>query len=444
MKNPHRRGRLFEPFVSQILEEEGYDVSFNPQSAPPRQTDLFASREGQSFLIDAKWFAKPIHVGHVSAVRERLRKCPPDVFGCIFSMSGYTTTAEQEICSDRNPEIHLFSENEIRGIASDALRFGDLLDHKRDQIRRNSTVWFSDWTPEKAEPPSIEKGPEVIRLKGHTTGCVFSTTRGDDVLFARDLLDFSGTHDNSVFSLDLRLHISTITDLHRLLRLVKKHLGLEGADSFAIHQRNAGWYGLGAESFLSSAKNWKRRYADLGWDSYHHSEEIAYFDRLTDGGLVCLTSRQRVGQQVYLHSSYLQVFFPGIPVDLSAVRRLCKITNNPDATLEHVQKNPVDQIQFHPRVLIKPIGTIVCETDDIPMVTGVIAKNPFFGKPVPTAEGTSLGHSLRFLSNNEHLLCSMAQWHPAGAEGHKYEIRYAEACWIGHIPVLHVACDWMS
>jgi Holliday junction resolvase len=67
--NPHRRGRLFESFVAQILEEEGYSVSINPKAAPPRQTDLFAIREEQSFLIEAKWLRKPTHVGQLSSVR---------------------------------------------------------------------------------------------------------------------------------------------------------------------------------------------------------------------------------------------------------------------------------------------------------------------------------------------------------------------------------------
>lgn len=442
MRNPHRRGRLFEPFISQILEEEGFNVSLNPKSATPRQTDLFASREGQSFLVDAKWLRNPAHVGHVSAVRERLRKCPPDMFGCMFSMSGYTASAIQEVCRDRSPEILLFRENEIRGIASSAMTFEELLTRKKEEIRRGSVAWFSDEAPDRTKTSHLCAESKVIQINKQTRAWAFSGTRDHDVLFALEILDLSGMHQNSVFSLHLRLDIYTLADLHRLIRILKKHLDLEGIDSFAIRQRNAGWHGLGDEEFLSSVQNWRSRYNELGWSSYHHSEELAYFDRLSDGGLMCLTSRQRVGEQAYLHSSYLEVLLSGVPVDTSAIRRLCELTKNPDAKLENVDKNPVENIQFHPPIPVETIGTIVCEDDDEKLVTGLVAKNPFFGEGVPVKEGQRLGDPLRFLSESEYLLCSMSQWH--GADDRKYEhvIRYAEACWIGHVPVLHIACDW--
>jgi hypothetical protein len=441
-RNPHRRGRLFEPFISQILEEEGYSVSFNPKSAPPRQTDLFALREEHSFLIEAKWLRKPAHVGHVSSVRERLRKCPPGVYGCIFSMSGYTAEAIQEMCNDRNPEIVLFNGTEIRGIASGALSFTALLERKKKEIRRNAVAWFSDWTPEKVKGTRLRSGPDTLRIDGKERNSLFSTTRDHDVIFATELLDCAGTHHSSVFSLNLTLNIYTVDDLHRFIQILKKHIGLAGEESFAIHQRNAGWYGVGTEAFLCAVKNWESRYAELKWGSYHHSEELAYFDRLEDGGLVCLTSRQRVGDEVYLHSSYVEAFFPGIPVDMSAIRRLCELAKNPDAKLENVHSNPVETLTFHPRVPVEAVGSIVSESDGAQFVSGLIVKNPFFGKQVPLREKPSRGEPLKFLSNNEYLLCSMKQWHVLGNQKVKYEIRYAEACWIEHIPVLHIACDW--
>ncbi len=441
-RDPHRRGRRFEPFISQILEEEGYNVSFNPNSAPPRQTDLFALREEHSFLIEAKWLRKPTHVGQVSSVRERLRKCPPAVYGCIFSMSGYTAEAIHEVCNDRNPEIILFNGTEIRGIASGELSFTELLERKKKEIRRNAVAWFSDWTPEKVKRTRLRSGPDTIQIDGERKNSLFSKTQNHDVIFATELLDCAGTHHSSVFSLNLTLDIYTVDDLHRFIRILKKHIGLAGDESFAIHQGNAGWYGLGTEAFLSAVKNWESRYAELKWSSYHHSEELAYFDRLDDGGLVCLTSRQRVGEDVYLHSSYIEVFFPGTPVDMSAIRRLCELVKNPDAKLENVDSNPVETLRFHPRIRVEAVGTIVSESDGAKLVSGLIVKNPFFGKQVPFREKPSRGEPLKFLSNNEYLLCSMKQWHVLGNQQVKYEIRYAEACWIEHIPVLHIACDW--
>jgi hypothetical protein len=214
------------------------------------------------------------------------------------------------------------------------------------------------------------------------------------------------------------------------------------AGSFAIHQRDAGWYGLGIEAFLSAVKNWGARYAELKWSSYHHSEELAYFDRLDEGGLMCLTSRQRLGEHVYLHSSHVEVFFSGIPVDMSAIRRLCELVQNRGAKLENVGRNPVETLRFHRGIPVEAVGTIVCESDGTQWVSGLVVKNPFLGKKQLPRENSSPGEPLNFLSNNEYLLCSMKQWHVLEDQRVKYEIRYAEACWIENIPVLHVACDW--
>jgi hypothetical protein len=127
---------------------------------------------------------------------------------------------------------------------------------------------------------------------------------------------------------------------------------------------------------------------------------------------------------------------------MSAIRRLCELVKNPDAKLENVNSNPVETLRFHPQVPVEAVGSIVSESDGAKFVSGLIVKNPFFGKPIPLREKPSRGEPLKFLSNNEYLLCSMKQWHVLGNQKAKYEIRYAEACWIEHIPVLHIACDW--
>jgi hypothetical protein len=76
------------------------------------------------------------------------------------------------------------------------------------------------------------------------------------------------------------------------------------------------------------------------------------------------------------------------------------------------------------------------------MVSGLIVKNPFYGKKPPRREKSSSDGPLNFLSNNEYLLCSMKQWHVLGNRNVKYELRFAEACWVENIPVMHIACDW--
>jgi len=119
-----------------------------------------------------------------------------------------------------------------------------------------------------------------------------TNTSHNDIVFSNELLDCMGRRGDSLFSLELQLDISEIADLRRVLDLLKKQIGLSGQGSFAIHQGHVGWFGFGFESFLSAVTDQKARYDELNWDSYHHSEELAYLDRSDNGGLMCLSSRQ--------------------------------------------------------------------------------------------------------------------------------------------------------
>jgi Restriction endonuclease len=443
IKSPHRRGRLFETFLAQMLEEEGFNVTTNPKAATPRQTDLSAERESIFFLIEAKWLKKPATSDSVSGMRERLRKAHPSVFGCIFSMSGYSSGATQEILSERSQEIFLFNENEIRGIASSELSFDTLLQEKRRELRTNASVWFSNWSPRATQAKHLRAAPCVIREDGETRSWVRCSTVRDDVVFSSELLDLDTYYSGSGMSLRLSANITSADELGRLLRMLQKQLKLAGDDSFAIHQRNTGWYGFGAERLISAIKKWEARYADLGLKSYHHSEEIAYLDRLEYGGLMCITTRQRVGEHVYLHSSEIEIWTPGMPVDMAAITRICEATKNEGAVLERLPKRPVLKHTFHPRVAVKPVAFISHESAvDGDWTSGIIVENPFFGKSVVASDGTALQSPLSFLSNNELLICKLRHWHPANAHAGQYELWYVEACWIDHMPAFYIACDW--
>ncbi len=443
MKESRKRGRLFEQFVAHLLEEQGFDVTVNPRTAKPRQTDLCAKDDGLFFIIEAKWQKTPVHVGSVAATQERLRRTPPDVFGCMFSMSGYTAPAKAYAADNRSPEVLLFAENEIVGLTLGVLEFPDLLLKKRDEIRTHARVWFSDWTPtgwERSRFPSL--GPEVFRIDGQSLGWLLTGTQGDDVIFAREMLDL-GSYSESACSLRLRVGIRTVDDLSKLLGHLRAHLRLEGADSFAIHQRAAGWYGSGADNFVLAAKQWEQRYKQLNWPSYHHSETLAYFDRLSGGGLMSLTLQQRVGKNAFFHAGFVEILTSGVPVDTAAVQRLCAKTGNSNARYEIVTDRPIQTHRFHPFVEVKPIGLAV-DPREGGWASGLIARNPFYERGARGSFGGSeLANSpIRFLSNAELIFCRLRSWHGAARPMDRYELEHVEGCWIENIPVLYIACDW--
>ena len=48
--DPHLRGRVFEQLVAEIFARAGFDVVPNAGAAHPRQTDLYASDQRDSYL----------------------------------------------------------------------------------------------------------------------------------------------------------------------------------------------------------------------------------------------------------------------------------------------------------------------------------------------------------------------------------------------------------
>jgi hypothetical protein len=148
--NPYRRGRRFETFLAHLLEEEAFNVTRNPETASPRQTDLFASNEQVSFMVEAKWTKKRTGLREISEVRDRLRRVPTDVFACVFSIAGFSDGALQNVSQERNQEICLFNKIEIRGIADGSLSFHELLGEKRDWLRTRGTPILYEDVPDQA------------------------------------------------------------------------------------------------------------------------------------------------------------------------------------------------------------------------------------------------------------------------------------------------------
>jgi hypothetical protein len=442
IRNPHARGKRFEIFLAHLLAEDGLTVNENPGTATPHQTDLSATRDHLYFLVEAKWHHRPAHLAHISAVRERLRTTTADVFACVFSMSGFSNQAIQEVGRDRSREIILFDEQEIRGIAAGDLVFSELLKLKREAFRTYAGAWFEVWIPEDRSKTHLRSKPDVIRVKGNSQPWMLGQTGNNDVLFSNEYLDVFDRVNTSVISLDLRLHIETVDDLQRILHQAKRYLGLEFDGSYAIHQRNAGWFGFGVANFLQAIKSQSSRYADLGWDSYHHSEEIGYVDRTQGGALVCISTRQDTRGEGYLHSSRMELILPGLPVNISGIQKFCEFVRQPDASFEIIRKSPVKVLGFERGIKLEPVAMIVSTSGDLEFASGLVVKNPFLNQPIPKPSKEVRDDLFYQLANQELLFCALRQWHTPNDLMDYYELQFAEACWIEHIPAFYIACDW--
>src|SRR5260221_12963421 len=442
--DPSTRGKRFESFLAHLLAEDGFKVNEDPKTAIPHQTDLSAARDQLYFLVEAKWLGKAAHLSHISAVRERLRTTSPDIFACVFSMSGFSEGAIEELAGDRSGEIFWFKEEEIRGMAAGDLSFSELLNIKREVFRTHASAWFQVWIPAD-HSTHLRSKEDVIRYGEALFPWMLSQTGDADVLFSNEGLDITGKYGEAVFSLDLMLNMESADDFQRILDQARKHLGLKYDGSFAIHQRNAGWFGFGAGNFLKAIESQASRYSALGWKTYHHSEELAYVDRIETGGLICFSSRQdtRGGS---LHSSRAEIFLPGIPVEMSGIRRFCDFVRQSEASFEIVSQNPTKTLRFHPWVKAEPIAAIISTSRDQEFVSGVVVKNPFLNQPLSFAKDPEKGPKYDdlfwLLSKYELLFCALRNWHNPNALMNNYRIFLAEGCWIEHVPAFYILCDW--
>ena len=442
-RNSHERGKQFEVFLAHMLSEEGLDVTYNPRATPPHQTDLSARGRHVFFIVEAKWLRKRLYVGYVTTIRDRLNYTPPGVFACVFSMSGYSESAVNEFCRDRTREIILFDGREVRTIVAGSLSFEELLNDKRDALRTYSGAMF--WRSEGAPPNSfrIKSAPDVFRMGNETVHRVKCTTGIDDVLFSNETLDFQARQLSAGYSLYMRVDPGTISELRRLLHVAEKKLGLTTDSSFSIHQREVGWFGFGRDSFLTAIEKRELRYRELNWDNYHHSEELGYVSRIENGGVFCLSSRQSTTEGNHIHTTEIEILLPGIPVDMDRIKAFCRLMHNPEARIESIREYPIKTHRFRPRVEVEPVGEILSDSHGRKWVSGLVVKNPFFGKRPPFAESNASEHIFRMLSNYEILFCTLGSWHHTGVRMDHYQLRFIEGGFLGNYPVFWIVCDWI-
>jgi hypothetical protein len=440
-KNSYKRARRFEVFLARLLEKEALKVTHNPRTAKPRQTDLVACGDQGFFLVEAKWTKKKFGIDDVVQVRDRLMRVPTDVFACVFSISGFSEPAVKEVSQNKSREIHLFNQIELRGMVEGGLSFQELLGKKREWLRVHGSAFLLESVPSSAPLHQLRSEPDVFEIGGTTLPWLRSRTGHNDILFSNELLDFSRRRQGSTFSLELQPKIDSLNDLQRILNRIQGLFGLSGQGAFSIHQSGEGWFGFGLESFISAAGHQKIRYNELGWESYHHSEQLAYLDRIENGGLICVTSQQSTGTN-YLHSTFLEIYFPGMPVDTSNVRQLCKITRDEDAHLELVGDSPLHTCRGPLRIKVQPVGTIVSNSHGASFVSGLVIKNPFLNDALPSVDDDECGRVLGWIRESQFLLCALRDWHNTVRLMDTYRLTSVEACWIERFCAFYLVCDW--
>jgi hypothetical protein len=454
------RGYAFESLIQGLFEDAGFQVRRNVRAARPRQTDLYAIRGSDHFLIEAKWRKVRRNVDDIDALRSRLGRVPGRVVGVIFSMSGYTKEAIDMVESQRDREVLLVDGSEITDLFQGRAGLRTLLDAKRDALVRDARVlvvsrknrWEGfprpdllavdapsthPWTPGEGRQPWIRSGGGFGRL-----------------LFVEELpdIDWRRAAGDGV-SLDLYFDVHSRRDLDFVFDTLRRTVGLTSAGRFSIQQADTSWYGTGAVGLLSALDARSTRYQEVEADRerageferdvWHHTEEASYFD-VCPHGFFTLSLDVRARKPSDIRSALFSAQLAGIPLDPEPYRALVRQLGReehavfrplgrPSVIYERSPHDGEDVVRLEVVSLLRAAGGT--------MIGGVVVRNPWFG----TGRDTTLigwDEARTHLDETELLVCRLASWHDVGDRVDYYFLRRVELALTTDVVIAEVVADW--
>ncbi|MFL6120228.1 restriction endonuclease [Actinophytocola sp.] len=448
---PTRRGRALEHFVAALFRQDHFSVRQDAGAARPRQTDVFASRTTETYLVECKWQTDKADIGDIDSLRARLRRIDRSVVGLLVSMSGFTSTAVQDVGDHRWQPILLISGEELRLVTRP---WGEsllsLLWRKKDALIGDGTVLL-DAPPRKrtskrrvALPPAEGR---FINVEGAESPVVECGGRFDPLVFVQDLrdIDWVPAAGHGV-TLDLT---PGVYDEQEVLDLVDRLADLGWATPearWSIQQSTRNWHGLGCAAFATELPNWGKR---ASTPEAHHSEEICYVDHC-DGGFYTLTAKLSAESSRLTEFAHLSFQLQGIPLDNGPLLQLCRSVGvheglyfrpraDESVTRHRPAKPYADTVQpIHCFVTPSPLP----DDRDPDWVTGIVIINPFYD-PEHRQPAKRLPEGLNSLRDCEQLVCALHDHHPY-RDGRQYTYRLTgfEHAHTSDVTVCRPIVDW--
>jgi Restriction endonuclease len=163
-----RRGREAEEFARLIFRRAHFAVRDHPGAGRPRRSDLFASTERRHYLVEVKATRRKADAETLSGLRDRLRRCPPDVVGVLISLSGFTKTIAQEIVAERSRPVLLLGRPELFAVVDGTEDLRALLERKLASLTADGRVLLDQDEPHGSLVRQAvgERQPCLVSLDG--------------------------------------------------------------------------------------------------------------------------------------------------------------------------------------------------------------------------------------------------------------------------------------
>ncbi len=447
-KDARRRGREFERIVQRLLEASRFRVRPNPGVARPRQTDIFASHLREEFVVEGKWQSEPFDIGDIDNVRSRLRRTPSHIGALVFSMSGFTKSAVNDVETDRERLILLFDRQEIVRAVHGEAGLLSLVQQKRRTLLEKGKVFFERARHIRpTQPPRpIPALPEASVVVWHPELGVVTRVAGGGgfghCVFTDDIpdVDWTTAQGHGV-GFDLQLEIEEYGEIANVLDTLRRVGWISPDGRFTIQQSDTFWFGAGAGNFIRAIEERPARYAESTIKHIHHTEEATYFD-LCEGGFFTL-SFDLDARNGRIDRAEFSAQLPGIPLDphpfLQVTQELFleehgqfrPLAERPVFTAWHWMRR---DLRVQPVAYLRKI--------DEEVVTGIVGRSPF-RKLLPYGKRPSEPEEhLIPLREFDELPFRLSSWHDTGDKVDYYYVRGFETAWTGSAFVCSLIADW--
>ncbi len=286
MTDTHRRGRLFEDYIAQLLRAEHVEVAQNVGAADGRQVDLDAVIGDHHYLVEAKWRQGRVGRPAVSGVISRLEGCAPGTVGVLVSAGGFSGSAVEHVRSHPATPVLLISGADIE-VAERRRDLRELIERRRHQLLTYRRVELDTGVGQASAAAGNYPEPSRIFLTSDGARTPMLELPGDfgPTAFVLEMPDLDVLPGRSV-ALEVTVPATSSAELGAIVDQLTVHGWVTRDGAWRIAQQGLTWNGFGIRAMLDALANPKARYRQR---QMHHSETFTYIDYAL-GGTYALTA----------------------------------------------------------------------------------------------------------------------------------------------------------
>ncbi|MEU7864401.1 restriction endonuclease [Nonomuraea sp. NPDC049141] len=467
IKRPAQRGYALERFMVDLFRAHHFQTTPNAGAAKPRQVDLFATRDAESYLIETKWRSDKLDISDIDGLRSRLRRVPAHVAGLLVSIEGFSESVIADVVANAAQPVILLSGGELERILLDRESLLRLLHRKKDALLTHGEVLL-DAPLVQPKPARRKKSATALPVSpaefvwpdGHRSRVLDCRGGFGQFVFTQEIPDIDWVPAAGVgVTLDLYPEIFSEQAILNLIDTLASLGWATGQARWSIQQSSQNWHGLGTDEFATVLPRWAERAES---EDSHHSEELCYTD-VCDGGFYTLTAKLAAHKSRLASIVNLSFQLQGIPLDLAPLMQLCKAIGLHEAVyfrpLEGRSITQSRSFSSGTHIDIREVAYIVQpdvfdldfdldDEDAEPIanirvrewVTGIVIENPLCGDPELARSEVEL--ELRPLESSELVICNLTHHHPLDYEPVIYRANRVECASSTSAQLYALSCDW--